>query len=82
MTLYELSGEYLKEEEKLTRQIKNYIPIVKELSGEQKHTANRRLMCLYEMRREVRITACTLANYYKDKSDLRLYHKNNNLFCL
>lgn len=76
MTLNELSGEYLKEEEKLTRQIKNYIPIVNSLRGEPRHTANRRLLCLYEMRREVKITAGILHNYYSNKSDSRIYHKN------
>lgn len=76
MTLNELSGEYLKEEEKLTNQIKNFIPVVKSLKGIQRHTANRRLLCLYEMRREVRVTADILQNYYNNKSDGRIYHKS------
>lgn len=76
MTLNELSGEYLKEEEKLTNQIKSFIPVVNSLKGVQRHAANRRLLCLYEMRREVRFTACTLADYYSNKSDRRIYHKS------
>lgn len=76
MTLSELSGEYLKEEEKLTRQIQSFLPVVKTLSGEPRHAAQRRLMCLYEMRREVRITAHILENYYDSRVHKRIYHKN------
>ena len=50
MTLLELSREYLKEEEKLTKQINAFLPVAKTLSGEQRHEAYRRLACLYEMR--------------------------------
>ena len=64
MTLSELSGEYLKEEEKLTRQIKSFTPEIHRLTGEDLYLARRRLMCLYEMRSEVRAVARKLENYY------------------
>ena len=59
MTLSELSGEYLKEEEKLTRQIKSFTPEIHRLTGEDLYLARRRLMCLYEMRSDVRAVART-----------------------
>ena len=80
MTLEELSGEYSKEEEKLTKQIDRFLPYAKSLSGEQKHVAYRRLACLYEMRREVHVTAGTLAKYYENKASSRVYHKNGQYF--
>lgn len=80
MTLEELSREYLQEEAKLTRQIDSYLPYAKTLSGEQKHEAYRRLSCLYEMRREVRMTADTLSKYYENKVTRRVYHKNGQYF--
>lgn len=80
MTLRELSGEYLKEEARLTKQIDAFLPYAKSLSGEQKHEAYRRLSCLYEMRRDVRMTASLLANYYENKASRRVYHKNGQYF--
>ena len=80
MTLSELSGEYLKEEEKLTRQIKSFTPEIHRLTGEDLYLARRRLMCirdsLYEMRSDVRAVARKLENYY-DKGDMRpVYRKH------
>lgn len=76
MTLSELSGEYLKEEEKLTRQIKSFTPEIHRLTGEDLYLARRRLMCLYEMRSDVRAVARKLENYY-DNGDMRpVYRKH------
>lgn len=80
MTLTELSKEYRKEEEKLTRQIDCFLPHAKSLSGEQRHEAYRRLACLYEMRRDVRMTARLLENYYAEKASSRIYRKNGQYF--
>ena len=82
MTLLELSREYLQEEEKLTRQINAFLPVAKSLSGEQRHEAYRRLACLYEMRRDVRMTGKLLAGYYENKAVKRAYHKNGQYFFL
>ena len=80
MTLSELSGEYLKEEEKLTRQIKSFTPEIHRLTGEDLYLARRRLMCLYEMRSDVRAVARKLENYY-DKGDMRpVYRKHSQYF--
>ncbi len=68
--------EYLKEEEKLTRQIKSFTPEIHRLTGEDLYLARRRLMCLYEMRSDVRAVARKLENYY-DKGDMRpVYRKH------
>ncbi|HAQ29323.1 MAG TPA: hypothetical protein DCQ76_06345 [Ruminococcaceae bacterium] len=66
----------MKEEEKLTRQIKNFTPEVHRLKGEDLYLARRRLMCLYEMRSDVRATAKKLENYYNKDDMLRAYHKH------
>lgn len=76
MTLTELSQEYVQEEQKLTRQIDSFLPYAKSLSGDARREAYRRLACLYEMRRDVRMTAQTLANYYENKAQSRVYRKN------
>ena len=75
MTLKELSKEYLVEEQKLTKQIEALRERSKHLKGADRHKANRHLMCLYEMRREVHNTADILANYYENKAQGRIYHK-------
>jgi len=80
MTLSELSCEYRREEAKLTGQIDRFLPIAKSLSGDSKREAYRRLACLYEMRRDVRLTAQTLENYYQNKTERRIYHKNGQYF--
>ena len=76
MTLSELSCEYRREETKLTGQIDRFLPVAKSLTGDSKREAYRRLACLYEMRRDVRLTAQTLENYYQNKAEHRVYHKN------
>lgn len=75
MTLKELSEEYILDEERLTNQIERLRKKSAGYKGADKHTANRQLMCLYEMRREVHNTAEILANYYENKSAKRIYHK-------
>ncbi len=80
MTLSELSSEYRREEAKLTGQIDRFLPIAKALTGDSKREAYRRLACLYEMRRDVRLTAQTLENYYQNKAERRIYHKNGQYF--
>ncbi len=80
MTLSELSSEYRREEAKLTGQIDRFLPIAKALTGDSKREAYRRLACLYEMRRDVRLTAQTLENYYQNKAERRVYHKNGQYF--
>ncbi len=76
MTLAELSKEYTQEEQKLTRQIDSFLPYAKSLSGDARREAFRRLACLYEMRRDVRMTAQTLEHYYENKALSRVYRKN------
>ena len=76
MTLSELSGEYLKEEEKLTRQIKSFTPEIHRLTGEDLYLARRRLTCLYEMRSDVRAVARKLENYYDKGAMRRVYRKH------
>ncbi|MGN0571037.1 MAG: hypothetical protein ACI4K9_02520 [Candidatus Fimenecus sp.] len=80
MTLSELSREYRAEELKLTGQIDRFLPVAKSLTGDNRREAYRRLACLYEMRREVRLTAQTLENYYQNKTERRVYHKNGQYF--
>lgn len=75
MTLNELSREYRTEEQKLTKQIDAYLPYAKSLSGDSRREAYRRLACLYEMRRDVRLTAQTLEHYYDNRMEKRAYHK-------
>lgn len=75
MTLKDLAKIYRKDEELLTKQIDVLRENAKKLTGAKKHTANRNLCCLYEMRRDVRNTALILENYYGDKSQNRIYHK-------
>lgn len=74
MTLSELSAEYVQEEQRLTRQIERFLPYAKTLSGDARREAYRKLACLYEMRRDVRMTAQTLAHYYDNKVQHRVYH--------
>ncbi len=80
MTLNELSREYRLEEQKLTRQIDSFLPYAKSLSGDSRREAYRRLACLYEMRRDVRMTAQTLEHYYDNRLTRRAYHKNGQYF--
>lgn len=74
-TLNELAKTYREDEMRLTRQIDTLREKSKKLTGAKKHTANRNLCCLYEMRRDVRNTAEILENYYNNKSQNRIYHK-------
>lgn len=76
MTLKELSSQYYEQEALLTKQIDNLREKSKKYKGADRHTANRHLCCLYEMRREVHNTAEILENYYQDKASKRIYHKN------
>ena len=80
MTLAELSREYRAEEIKLTGQIDRFLPVAKAMTGDSRREAYRRLACLYEMRRDVRLTAQTLENYYRNKAEHRIYHKNGQYF--
>lgn len=77
MTLYELSREYRAEEQKLTNQIDTFLPYAKSLSGDSRREAYRRLACLYEMRRDVRMTAENLEHYYDNRPKKRVYHRNS-----
>ncbi len=74
-TLKDLAKTYREDEARLTRQIEALRERSKALTGTKKHTANRNLCCLYEMRRDVRNTAEILENYYTNKSQNRIYHK-------
>ena len=80
MTLKELALEYFKEEEKLDRQIAAQRKVLKDSVGIARYSANRRLMCLYEIRREVHSTAVLLDTYYEKRSDGRIYHKKSPQF--
>lgn len=77
MTLQELAMQYKEDERLLTRQINSFREESKDYKGAKKHNANRRLCCLYEMRREVHNTAEILVNYYNDKAKGRIYHKKS-----
>ena len=80
MTLQEMAKTYREDEARLTRQIETLRESSKNLCGAKKHTANRNLCCLYEMRRDVRNIAETLENYYTSKSKNRIYHKKTQQF--
>ena len=79
MTLNELAKAYREDEKRLEKQIAALRESSKNYTGAQKHNANRNLLCLYEMKREVANTAKTLENYYTEKSQTRLYHKKSDI---
>ena len=79
MTLNELAKTYREDEKRLEKQIAALRECSKGYKGAQKHTANRNLLCLYEMKREAANTAKTLENYYSEKSATRLYHKKSDI---
>ncbi len=64
MELRQLADAYRSDEQTLTRQIDRFLPYAKSLTGEKRHEAYRRLSCLYEMRRDARLTAGLLEHYY------------------
>lgn len=74
MTLKELSKQYYNDVEMLTEQIKELREETKHLHGAKLHNANRHLVCLYEMRRDARITADTLYHYYDKTASGKIYH--------
>ena len=74
MTLKELSKQYYNDVEMLTEQIDRLREEAKHYSGAKLHTANRHLVCLYEMRRDARMTAETLEHYYDEVPSGRIYH--------
>lgn len=80
MTLTQMAQTYRQDEETLTRQIDRFLPYAKSLSGEKRHEAYRRLACLYEMRRDVRMTAGLLETYYTDCAKRRVYRDNRQFF--
>ena len=79
MTLKELAKAYREDEKRLEKQIAALRESSKNYTGAQKHNANRHLLCLYEMKREVANTAKTLENYYTEKSQTSLYHKKSDI---
>lgn len=76
MTLKELSKQYYDDAEKLTEQIDTLRKQTKSLKGAKLHTANRHLCCLYEMRRDAKMTAEILEHYYDETPKARLYHRH------
>ena len=74
MTLKELSKQYYDDVEMLTELIEKHRERTKNFTGAKLHNANRYLVCLYEMRREARITAETLEHYYDEVSPGKIYH--------
>lgn len=80
MTLKELAVQYFSEEEKLDRQIAAQRQRLNESAGIARYQANRRLLCLYEIRREVHSTAVLLDTYYEKRCDGRIYHKKTPQF--
>lgn len=72
--LYE---DYRADEQRLTEQINAFLPVAKTLSGTDRQEAYRRLACLYEMRRDVRMTAENLEHYYDNSPKKRMYHRKN-----
>ncbi len=72
--LIALSAVYRADEQRLTEQINRLLPYAKSLSGDKRREAYRNLACLYEMRREVRLTAELLEHYYDNRLEKRAYH--------
>ena len=72
-TLEQLAEEYKLEEQKLTAQIKAWRERASRLSGDKRRTANRNLICLYEMRRDVSCIADKLEHYYDNCETKKFY---------
>lgn len=75
-SICDLAADYRADEQRLTAQINRLLPYAKSLSGDKRRTAYRNLACLYEMRRDVRLTAETLEHYYDNRLGKRVYHKD------
>lgn len=64
MTLYELGEDYLRQNEYLKKEIRELSQELKEMRGNNYIAGKRKLLCLYEMSRELRYTANILLHYY------------------
>lgn len=71
--LSDLGAVYRADEQRLTAQIKRLLPHAKSLTGDKRRAAYIDLACLYEMRRDVRLTAETLEHYYDNRLEKRAY---------
>ena len=65
--LSDLGAVYRADEQRLTEQINRLLPYAKSPTGDKRRAAYRDLACLYEMRRDVRLTAETLEHYYDNR---------------
>lgn len=74
-TLYELGTDYEKDIATLTAQINVWNERVKYSVGKEHIECGRRLACLYEMRRDTKMTADMLKHYYDNGTEKRAYHK-------
>lgn len=76
-TLYELGESYDEDIATLTAQIECWREKLKHSIGMEHIECGRRLACLYEMRRDAKITADTLKHYYDSDTKKRAYHRTN-----
>lgn len=76
-TLQELSADYEKDIETLTEQIKFWREKLRNDCTADSAAIGRRLACLYEMRRDAKITADTLKHYYDARTEKCVYHRTN-----
>lgn len=74
-TLYELGEAYDEDIATLTAQIECWRERLKHSVGTEHIECGRRLACLYEMRRDTKMTADMLKHYYDNGTEKRAYHK-------
>lgn len=76
MTLYELGEEYIRTADELKKRIKVVSREIKGLDGIRAYEANRTIQILKDMEMESRTTGLHLSNYYDNKVNSRVYHRN------
>lgn len=76
-TLCELGADYEKDVKTLTAQIKFWREKLQHDCTADRAAVGRRLACLYEMRRDAKITADTLKHYYDARTEKCAYHRTN-----
>lgn len=76
-TLYELGVDYEKDVKTLTAQIERWREKLRNDCTADRAAVGRRLACLYEMRRDAKITADTLKHYYDARTEKCVYHRTN-----
>lgn len=76
-TLQELGVAYEKDIATLTAQIEAWRELLRNDCTADRAAIGRRLACLYEMRRDAKITADTLKHYYDTHTEKQAYHRKN-----